>query len=291
MHLPRPVLAVLVVLVVVLAACGDDTPPTAVDTAPPPGSEGEAVPGEVELLAEGSDGDPEGAGPGLIVDAVDLRAFAGRFLSGQDEASETVDELATEVDGGDGDDVVFVGGVVSSGCFAPDGVELRRDGRDLRLVPTGLDEDPDVNCARAITTVALVSVARSEVPEDVTVAGEPASAAVGPGTVHAVERVGGEVDPSVVEIDSDRDLERLLAGLDGVPSVEALGLPPVPERSQRLAFVVAGCEATTAELVVTAGGDVTADLRQADEETRGEVLCEALEPYLVVADLPADLLG
>lgn len=290
MYLTRPVLAVLVVLVVVVAACGDDAPPTAVDTAPPPGSEGEVVPGEVELLAEGSDGDPEGAGPGLIVDAVDLRAFAGRFLGGQDGASETVDELVTELDGGDGDGRLFVGGVVSSGCFAPDGVELRRDGRDLRLVPTGLEEDPDVVCARAITTVAVVAVARTEVPEDVTVDGEPASAPVGPGTVHAVERLGGDVEPSILEVDSDRDLERLLAGLDVALSVEDLGLPPVPERSQRLAFVVEGCEAATAELVVTAGGEVTAVLRQADE-VNGRVECEALEPYLVVADLPAGLVS
>jgi hypothetical protein len=112
--------------------------------------------------------------------------------------------------------------------------------------------------------VAVVAVARTEVPEDVTVDGEPASAPVGPGTVHAVERLGGDV--------------------------EDLGLPPVPERSQRLAFVVEGCEAATAELVVTAGGEVTAVLRQADE-VNGRVECEALEPYLVVADLPAGLVS
>lgn len=263
--------------------CGEQSTVTDTTGPTPPSSNGsEVVPADVVFLDEGIDAVREAEGPGLMVDQADLDAFAGRFLDGSSALSGLADDE-------DDDERVFVGGVISSGCFAPDGVELRRDRRDLRLVPTGLDDqDPDVTCVRAITTVAVVSVARSEVPDAVTIDGGPASASVGPGEVQAIERLGGDVEPAVVEIDDDDALERLVSGLEGAPSVEALDLPPVAEESRRFGFVVKGCQAAGAEVVV-ADGEVSAVLRQADHEQGDEVLCEALEPYLVVADLPADL--
>jgi len=291
---PRPLLgaAVLVVLLSgAVAGCGDgddiggglfgrrSSPTTVDDPGGEPGpEEGDRVPAEVVVLERGRDAAPATGGPGLLVDQVDLDAFAGRFLAGQAE-------LVADRADGRGDEV-FVGGVVSSGCFAPDGVELRRSGTDLRLVPLGLEDDPDVDCAEAVVTVALVAVDAGEVPDGATVGGEPLSAPVGPGTVRALELLPGPVEPTSVVVDGDGDVDRLLAGVEGAPPAATLDLPKVEEGQRRLAFLTEGCQASTAEVVVGEDGDVAVALRQEGEEHGAVTACDAAEPYLVVIDVP-----
>lgn len=290
------VLTALAALATVPAACGDDRE-TKIDTAPvsttPVASaprtgeggdgEGEVVASEVVVLDEGDDADPDGRGPGLIVDGAGLRAFAGRFFAaGDEEAAATLAEVADDLPGGDGQ--VFVGGVVAMGCSVPDDVELRRTGDDLRLEPVREAPEPEpIECVRAITTVAVVAVDRATLPDEPTVDGEPASAPVGPGEVVAFERLGGEAARTATEVRSLDELEALLADLDGAPAVEGLALTEVDPEQRRFLFVLGGCQAVTAELVI-ADDQITAVARQ-DGDPGEQVECEALEPYLVVADV------
>jgi hypothetical protein len=302
MPLLRPHRALLVALVLAVAACGggdgdgDDRGDGPTTTAPDDGGpttlppdEGEVVPSEVVVLAEGADADPEGAGPGLLVDGTDLRAFAGRFLVPGSEDDEEVRDLADEVDDDGPGEVAWVGDVVGTGCFTPGGVGLRRVDDDVRLVPVDLPEDEgEVECTRAVITVALVAVDRELLPDDPTLAGEPADAPVGPGEVVGFAPLEPGARTDAVEVTTLAQLVTFLEDLDGAPT--DLDLDEVEPDSRRFAFVVEGCAAATAELVLDAES-IVAVPKQEGEERGEQVECESLEPYLVVADVPVSASG
>lgn len=294
LRLQRSLLLALIAFLAALAGCGDDDQtiidsepvPTASVTSAPTSTEGgvgegEVVEAEVVVMAEGADIDPDGRGPGLIVDGVGLRAFAGRFFAGDEVAVATLEEVA---DSSDLDGRVFVGGVVAVGCSVPDAVELRQTGDDLRLEPVrSAPESEPVECVRPITTVAVVAVDRAVLPDEPTIAGEAASSPAGPGEVVAFERIGGEWSRSATEVRSLDELEALLVGIEAAPAVEELALAEADPAVRRFAFVVGGCQAVTAELVI-AGDEISAVARQGLAPGQ-QVECEALEPYLVVADV------
>lgn len=281
-------------IVAVLVGCGDDGQ-TIIDSGPGStasstsdpmstdagGGGGEVVESEVVVLAEGADVDPEGRGPGLIVDGVGLQAFAGRFFSANEAAAATVEQV-DDASGLDG--LVLVGGVVAVGCSVLDDVELRQVGDDLRLEPVrAAPESEPVECVRPITTVAVVSIDRSRLPDEPTIAGEAASSPVGPGEVVAFASLGQEAAPMGTEVRSLDELEALLVGIDGAPAVEELALAEADPAVRRFAFVAGGCQAVTAEVVI-AGDEIAAAASQRVAPGQ-QVECEALSPYLVVADV------
>lgn len=292
----RPLLRSLApALVALVAACGgggddggDDrsAPSTEAPGAPTTTApEGEVVPADVVVFTEGADSHPEGDGPGLVVDGVDVRAFAGRFLVEGSDGADLLDDLAEDLADGPGERV-YVGGVVSEACTGPEDVELRLVGSDVRLVPVGLDVDPEEVCDRAITTVALAAVDRDELPDDLTIDGEDPSAPVGPGEVVLVAPLDGRPRRAAEELRSAEDTDDLLDDL----GVTGRGLGEVGPDVRRFGFVVSGCDATTAELVV-ADGTITAVARQEGHEDGRLVDCDAEERYVVVADVPVSASG
>lgn len=303
----RPLL-VAALLVLLTTACGgddgggarapgpDDDPTTTTDDPQAPGGEpeGELLAAEPLVVAEGLDSDPDAPGPGLLVDEVDLRAFAGRFWVGVDGVDDQLDEALDALEGHDLDGRVMVGGVVATGCVLVLEVELRLVDGDLRLgpaeAPDEAPEDGDVECVRAVTTVAVVSVDRDDLPDGVTVAGEDADAQVGPGEVVAFGSVDDGERPDAVEVIGFGQLDAVLDGIDGALPAGALGLDEAAPDVRRFVLVVQGCGADTAEILV-AGEEITAVARQRGQEDGLALECEAPESYVVVADVASSASG
>ena len=102
---------------------------------------------------------------GLILEPAALDAFARRYVDDDPGLPDAAtDALA--------DGQVLVGGVVSVGCFAASGGRLIVVDGDVRPDPVGLpDPEPDVECYRAITSVALLAIDPDDLPAGATVQG------------------------------------------------------------------------------------------------------------------------
>ena len=291
-RLRRAVVAAAVSLLAVAAGCsGDDAaggpdPTTGEDGG---GSvttgavdAGEVVPARLVIFTAGTDADPDGPGPGLITDAVGVRAFRGRFLADDGEGAEILDDLADDLEDGDGPgDTVYVGGMVSVGCAGPEDAELRVIDGDLRFVPVGFDAGTGEECDRTVTSVALAAVAVGDLPGDVTIGGEPADAPVGPGRIVVFERLERRLRRTAEEL---RDAD---ATVDFLEEHDVEVDPPgdVAPDVRRFGYVIDGCGADTAE-IVTGDGEITA---VATGPSAGS--CDGSERYLVVADVAVSASG
>ena len=154
---PGPIVVAVLVLALGCGTADEQTTstvasPTAPDittttTADPPlGAE------LVYFDADGRDRQPSEPPAGKIADQAGLDAFVARYVDG-DPAMPGAATAA--LDAGR----VLVGGVVSIGCFPAEGAELIVDGDDVRVAPVGLpDPEPDVECVRALTSIALFAV-------------------------------------------------------------------------------------------------------------------------------------
>lgn len=290
---PHRAAAVLVTLALALAGCGggDDDEGSGGPEATEPGGDGsttstpadagEVVASRLVVFTAGTDADPEGDGPGLVVDGTDVRAFRGRFLPDGSDGAEILDALADDLDDGDGEPgTVYVGGLVSVGCAGPDDTEVRLIDGDLRFVPVGFDPGTGQECDETVTSVALAAVSENDLPDDVTIAGEPADAPVGPGRVVVFERPSGRPSEDAEELRSEDATVDFLEDHDVVAD-----LGEVDPDDRRFGFVMSGCAAGGAEIVI-GDGEITVEPRDS-----GEQLCEAEERYVVVVDVAVSASG
>lgn len=115
--------------------------------------------------ADGSDARPDLAPLGAITDAGGLDAFAARYVHGSpDLGSSAVEALAQGK--------VLVGGTISQGCFPAERALLVTNGSEVH--PVGVrpaSDDPDVACARAITSTALLAIEPAKLPANTPVHG------------------------------------------------------------------------------------------------------------------------
>jgi hypothetical protein len=156
------------------ASGGPDPSGPGPSTSPAPtATSGPIAPPPAEVLAaavvffdpDGTDRQPGSPPPPVITDAGDLDAFAQRYVDG-DPGLETAARQALA------DGKVLIGATVSSGCFAASGAQLAFTAADIRLLPLGLPpDDSDVECVRAITSVALVAIDPSELPAGLPIRG------------------------------------------------------------------------------------------------------------------------
>ena len=93
----------------------------------------------------------------LIDDQGDLDAFIARYVDGDVALVAAADALAA------GD--VLIGGVVSIGCSPADGALLVLTAAGVDLLATGVEEDPDITCIRAITSIALMAIDPADLPD------------------------------------------------------------------------------------------------------------------------------
>ncbi|HMJ75269.1 MAG TPA: hypothetical protein VK507_04820 [Iamia sp.] len=247
----------------------DPTGPTEPTSPEPPGDD--EVPGEVVQIDPARHEADDGAGPGLVRDQVDYEALLGRYGLGEPDPAV----LARLESGAD----VLVADAVSGGCELPTDATVIRTDTDLALELDHPPVDPDLACDEAVSALVVVAVSSAAVEGIETVDGDPADGPTGVGVVHAIEPL---------DIDAERSAERFDGSLDPTvyPGLPDLDLGPVAEDGQRLVFVVEACQPATAELIADLGsGTVRAETQQ----TGGDIVdCDALSPFLVVADLAAD---
>ena len=175
---PPSVLIVAAVLGSFAVACGAPSS-RAVPSTPPPSvavstsTFGPIAPPPAEVLdatvvyfdPDGTDRQRDLPPPGVIADEPALEAFRQRFVDGDPGLG---DDASMALEGGR----VLIGAAVSSGCFPAGGAQLAFTAVDVRLLPTGLSpDDPDVDCARAITSIALVAIEATELPAGLPVRG------------------------------------------------------------------------------------------------------------------------
>lgn len=187
-------------------------------------------------------------GPAVrIADADDVERLA-TILTGDASVVDVVIEAVRTAAPGERSDHVVVVGLVE-GCSPEPGLVRRADG-EVRLVDTG--SDPTVDCATTVTIVAVVEAAADDVPVGATDGA----------TVRHVAFVGYE--PMLPR--------------------DELDLPPVAADHRRITAVVSGCQATTAELVVSASSVEVVARREHDES---RIECVRAEYFVVVADIAA----
>lgn len=138
-------------------------------------------------------------------------------------------------------DTVLVVGLAHTGCFAPVSVSLSRDAvGEVRMVAEPDPREQSVQCAIALPTIAVFAADPDDVPAGSTDGAD----------LEAFQQVGASSDLTALELDGVNDSEALLQMIgppDRVPT-----LPELPAGSRRFAFLVSGCRATAAELIVTA---------------------------------------
>lgn len=152
---PR-LLALLAVALVALVGCGDDGDDTRTrGTEPPPGGEIDA---EVIHLAEG---EPPLDGP-PAVSVVEPDRAAELFVEAERQAaSEAIADADLE-------GRVLLGGLVDEGCFLAGGVSVREVDGAVVFHADDLDpQEGEVDCARAVVTVAVVAVDTEDLPADI----------------------------------------------------------------------------------------------------------------------------
>ncbi|MET0325065.1 MAG: hypothetical protein ABW219_07585 [Ilumatobacteraceae bacterium] len=140
------------------------SPPTTFGPiAPPPAEVLDAT--VVYFDADGGDRQPASPPPAVIADAGALDAFVQRYVDGDPPLGAAARHALD-------DGQVLIGAAVSSGCFPATGALLAFTAADVRLLPVGLPaDDPDIECVRAITSVALVAIDAQALPAGLPIRG------------------------------------------------------------------------------------------------------------------------
>jgi hypothetical protein len=248
----------------------DDEGPTEITepTVPAPPDDDE-VPGEVVLIDSARPEGDDVAGPGLVRDRIGYEALLGRYGSGEPDPAV----LARLDSGAD----VLIADAVSGGCELPSDATVVRTDTDLALVLGYPPTDPDLACDEAVSALVVVAVSSAAVEGIETVGGDPADGPTGVGVVQAIEPLDRRAEPSAERFEGFPDLTLY-------PGLPDLDLGPIDAGAVRLVFVVEACQPDTAELVADLGSGT---VRAEPQQSGPAVDCDALSPFLVIADMPA----
>jgi hypothetical protein len=115
--------------------------------------------------ADGVDRHRDRPPPGLIIDRQGLAEFEQRFVDGDPALGPAAEKALAAGQ-------VLVGAPVSTGCSVADGAQLAFTASDVLVLPIGLPpDDPEVECVRAVTSVALLAVEPADLPAGLPVRG------------------------------------------------------------------------------------------------------------------------
>ena len=167
-------------------------------------------------------------------DLADLEGIMGDGFSGDlpDRVMAAVEQVPTGM--------MPLVGIIDTSCGPPStpGLSIDADGNVAMYALDPVPNQPE--CFVAVDTVAVLAVDPADVP----------IGAAGPAELLAFERLSGSVTgaPPAVELGPDATATlSAMVGADGdVPD-----LPPLVKGTRRFAFVTAGCQDATAELLVT----------------------------------------
>ncbi|MPZ79619.1 MAG: hypothetical protein GEV28_04140 [Actinophytocola sp.] len=240
------------------------------------GTSGQPRPRAEQLSAEVLSFDPGGWAPRRVAALSDAPIHLGAFLSwygGADPDAEAPEVTAEP-------DTTYLAATDSTGCRAPETVQVWRTGTDLQVRFVGGADHEE--CVRAVGPVAYLAVPARQVRGVRTIGGDLPADAAGPGRLTDFVPLGTvRLDPAAAELGDTAALRDRLAaaGADPGPALDR----PVPAGSRGFAFVLAGC-ADTAAVLLLGDGRITADL------TGGEgTNCDAAEYYLATFDVDAEL--
>jgi hypothetical protein len=216
-----------------------------------------------------------GWAPGTFAALSDSPIHLGAFTSWYGWGTEDFEELTDEVPRGS----MYLAVTASTGCRAPDGVEVSRNRDDLVVDFTGgVDHE---ECVRAVGPGAYLAVPADAVAGVRTVNGKPLLDPAGPGElVDHLPLDTGRFDPvTPAEFGTDA-LATFRAGViaarpEHAAEVTAALERPVPEGKRGFAFIVEGCSVEDVVLVV---GPDHIRAEAVDPETT--VACEESEHFL-----------
>jgi hypothetical protein len=293
----RNVITLLVLAALLLvASCGDDdddpgatatsvgTEPsrstsTAPDDDPPPGS----VDAELVAFVAGTSAWVE-VPAALLSTPEEIAAWIGWFEAADPDQAAGVRDALSERPGAEDSEVLVA--FASSGC-GEDSARLVLVGSDLDVALLGGD---DIDCAEAVGFAVVFAIDDAAVPPAGTLAGVPTPDHVGPGELVLFDDVGATPPPQEDAVVLDAATvdgwtsELVAAGIDVQADVAAV-VRALGADERAVAAVVQGCAEVRAEVVIGPGSELAVVLVGPDD-----VACDALESYVAVLVVAADLL-
>jgi len=231
-----------VAVVLLATACGTSRTGTT-----GPGDTTTPAPGASELTAQVLSFDAAGTAPGkyaaLSDEPIRLDAFAGWYGGAGSFDEEPEDDTAKPGS-------VYLAATDSTGCRTPESVRVTREGDDLRVAFEGGQDHPE--CVRAVGPVAYLALPADETDGVTTVNGKPLLDAAGPGKLTNFVPLGTiKAHPAAAELPDRGTLRAQLAGAGvDMTKVDAVLKGQVPAGQRRFAFLVSGCQATGAVLLL-----------------------------------------
>jgi hypothetical protein len=253
-----------VAAVLLATACGT-SPAGSTDTT---GTTGTPAPGASELPAKVLSFQADGSAPGgfaaMSEEPIRLDAFAGWF--GGAGWLEKPAEVRAEPD------TTYLAATDSTGCRAPKSVHVSRAGNDLTVAFEGGTDHPE--CVRAVGPLAYLALPADKTSGVRTVNGKPLVDPAGPARLTNFVPLGPiKTHPAAVELPDTGTLQAQLAGTGAdMAKVDELR-GQVPAGMRGFAFLVSGCQATSAVLLL-ARDEIDVDL------TGEKTACIAPEYFL-----------
>jgi hypothetical protein len=250
----RSTLLAISAAVLAATACGSneaDQPQSPSDDTGSDQMSGEPVDAELLLLADSATAAI--APPTLLDGPTSVQAYPGWFSADADLYGQVRDALAGLPDYPQADRplLAFTSGPT---CDSVDRAELMVDGSRVYAEFKG---QPHEECLAPHSQVAIFEVDRAALPKDFTLVGvdtSDAGATDGPGELLAFDELENTVrfqPPPAQEVTEPGDLADFVATIPSAPAGLAHATDRIGADQRAFAFVITGCAARSAELVVT----------------------------------------
>jgi hypothetical protein len=235
-------------------ASDDGAADTATESTPEPteGIAGQTVNAELIFLGDSVSGTV--APPTLLTSPAAVQAYAGWFTSEPGLYRDVQGAFAAR-SGYPSPGQPLLAFTNGPSCANVDDADLMADG--TRVYAAFQGEQPSKECLAAHTQIAIFAVSRSKLPADFTLVGTDSSstdASAGPGELLTFQELDGALGyqpPDGREVTDDHALDEFVAALPSHQAEVRDATATLGDSQRAFGFVLTGCAATTAELIVT----------------------------------------
>jgi hypothetical protein len=264
-------------------ASDDDAADTATESTPEPteGIAGQTVNAELIFLGDSVSGIV--APPTLLTSPAGVQAYAGWFTSEPGLYRDVQGAFAAR-SGYPSPGQPLLAFTNGPSCANVDDADLMADG--TRVYAAFQGEQPSKECLAAHTQIAIFAVSRSKLPADFTLVGTDSSrtdASAGPGELLTFQELDGALGyqpPAGREVTDDQALDEFVAALPSHQAEVRDATATLGDSERAFGFVLTGCAATTAELIVTPS--------KVSAGTVGGELVRCIRPVFYVAVFAVD---